>query len=167
MAFLKGAPLSVIILTRLPYLHMMSLNSHCLIDLAFSSHRALDSIYDDRLHLPCTIYLHPFDGGFMCTVFICSTWNIDGVWVITRGISRAYLCLIWHKWHVLTYHVASSSISGYQNLCWSSLPVAYAPLCPMSSWQALSRCICFSSATTNCKLLFLRFFLYSLPSVFI
>jgi len=119
-AFLKGALLSMTILTRLSHLHMMSSNSHCPIDLAFSSLNALDSIHDDKLHRPCTIYLHPFDGGFMCTVSACNTWNIDGVYVTTGGISKVHFCLIWHKWHILTYQMTSSSVSGHQNLCCSS-----------------------------------------------
>lgn len=71
-AFLKGAPLLVTILTRLSYLHIISLNNHCLIVLVFSSLSTLDSIQDDNPHQLCMIYLHPLDGRLMYTVSVCS-----------------------------------------------------------------------------------------------
>jgi len=93
MAFLNGAPLSITIFTRLPHLHIISSNSHCSIDLAFSSFRALAFIYDDSPHLSCTIYLQLFEGEFICTVFACKTWKIDDICVTTGSSSRALLCL--------------------------------------------------------------------------
>jgi len=93
MAFLNGAPLSVTIFTRLFHLHIISSNSYCPIDLAFSSFRALAFIRDNSLHLLCTIYLQPFEGGFICTVSVCKTWKIDGVCITTGGSFRALLCL--------------------------------------------------------------------------
>jgi len=158
-AFLKGALLSVTILIRLPYLHTMSSNSHCPIDLVFSSLNALDSIHNDNLHWPCTMYLHLFDGEFMCTVSACNTWNIDGIYVTMGGIFRARFCLIWYKWHVLTYQMMSSSIPSHQNLCCSGFSVAYAPLCPMSLWHDLSKRILSSLTTTSWRPLFLAFLL--------
>jgi len=73
IAFLNRALLFVTIFTRLPYLHIISSNSHCPIDLAFSSFRALAFIYDDNLYFPYTIYLQPFEGRFICIVSVYKT----------------------------------------------------------------------------------------------
>jgi len=138
MTFLKKAPISIMILTRLPYLHITFLKNYCSITFELFCLRALTSIYENNLYLLCTTYLQPFDTRLMCTVSTHKTWKSNGVYVTTSSISKAIFCLIWYKWYILIYYIISSSNSGHQKCCNNNFLVANTPLCSTSLWQALN-----------------------------
>ena len=75
-AFLNGAPLSVMIFTKLLHQQIISSKSHCPIALAFSCQSAFASIHNDKPHLPWTIYLQLFDREVIWTMSACNTWNV-------------------------------------------------------------------------------------------
>jgi len=81
-------------LTRLLYLYIIFLKSHCLIACKFSYINAQAFIHKDNLHLLCTTYLQPLDTGLICTVSACKTWKKNSVYVTTGSISKAIFCCI-------------------------------------------------------------------------